>query len=193
MKKFLKVFLSLMLVVALSSSSTITSFAASSSKGGTWRITDMVSSEPLSYEDIPIKVTYLPFSAVKSLYETDLKTDNTSDLLGQYGTQFITTSMAKKVLKKYAIDLSALVGYSFVLYDLYQAAITDSFNEGINTAYNASKGMKMTVYEVSGGDKFFRCTKWSGKSMPEKIYFTNISGYAIGEVAIGEHDLELGW
>ncbi len=195
MKHISKILLAFTLVVALGFSSSITSFAASSTKGGTWRVTDFKTSESLSFTDIPVKITYIPYSMVKAFHNADLPTDGLKEYLEEYGSQALTTVVAKEILKKFGVDLTPLVGGAFVLYDIYAAIIEDSFNTGINAAYKASKGMVYTVYQaMGGGPLFFRCTNWAdGKTMPENVNFKTISGYAVGKVTVEEYDFDISW
>lgn len=188
MKKFLKVFLSLMLIVALGSSSTITSVAATNSKGGTWKITDMVSTQPLSLEDIPIIITYIPYSMVEKFHNADLDTDNFSGLSKEFLAQGLTLKVAKELLKRKGIDLTPFVGCGFIVYDVYKAICIDAYNKGINTAYKAKTGMKITFYQTTIG-YYTRYTKWDGLSMPKKIAFKKITGYALGAITPGQYEL----
>ncbi len=188
MKKFLRIFLTLTLITVLGLSSTINSFAMSSTEGGTWTVTDWESSGSLSLESLPCKVIYLPYSKVAELHNADLNNSTAKKVLISYWKVKLTESIAKDILAEFGVNLVPYVSFGWLCYDLAQAAIADQLANRINDAYNSGCGMSCTLYNAQG-TLFWRFRNWDGYNMPEKIEFRVIPGYSIGDVTVGEFDL----
>ncbi len=187
MKKFLRTFLTLMLVTLMGLFSTFSSFAMSSRSGGTWTVNNWVSSESLSLESLPCKIVYLPYSKVAKLHNADLANNNLSKYLKEYGSQALTTSIAKKIGARLGADLTPLVGYGFICYDLANMLYEDQMANKINNAYNSREGLVCTLYNAQG-TLYWRFKNWNSYSMPTRINFTTISGYATGDISVGTYD-----